>query len=100
MPQWEATTQHVRQAYLSYWLNRMRLGMPEEIDMLIQRVQYLLLMAGEHPADHMHLIYVDESGQLVRSWLMTREAFYLLISQLPVKDARVAKFIFNIFQYV
>ncbi|SFV28415.1 hypothetical protein [Thermoflavifilum thermophilum] len=82
-----------RRMYLAYWLQRMELCMQDEIESLIDQTKRILLLAGEYPDDHIHAVFVDEQGRLMRSWMMSSEAFQLLIHHLPVKDTRTARFL-------
>jgi hypothetical protein len=90
----EMETQSWKQrVYLAHWLKRMELVMQEEMESLIPEVKRILLLAGEYPDNHIHAVFVDEQGCLMRSWMMSREAFQLLIHHLPVKDTRMARFL-------
>jgi|GEM_PF-3362278 len=82
-----------RRMYLAYWLQRMELCMHDEIASLMDEIKRILLLAGEYPDDHIHTVFVDEQGRLTRSWMMSREAFQLLIHHLPVNDTRTARFL-------
>ncbi|MBX6379538.1 MAG: hypothetical protein IRZ01_02505 [Thermoflavifilum aggregans] len=88
-----------RRAYFSYWLKRLQLCMPDEVEQLIPLIRHILHLAGEQPEQHLHAVYVDEAGQLVRSWLMSREAFHLLISRLPVQNPRAARVVLHWIRY-
>ncbi|MBX5439404.1 MAG: hypothetical protein IRZ29_07675 [Thermoflavifilum sp.] len=99
LERWMEWSYWAKRAYFSYWLKRLQLSMPEEVEKLIPRIQQILYLAGEQPEHHLHAVFVDEAGQLVRSWLMSKEAFQLLISQLPVHNARTARFVLHWIRY-